>query len=116
MAITTSRGGTNEPRVNKLTFIGKHLDHKGLKESFMECLDTPENMTKRFGSPLRFAVGGKVLCNMGSFWATGLVVKCAYFTGKGIAPYQVRLDESGGQYAGMLIMARHDNDSVIRAA
>ena len=108
--------GVDEPRTNKLTFIGKNLDHKGLQESFMECLDTPDNMIKRFGAPLRFVVGDKVMCNMGSAWCPGVIVKCAYFTGKGLAPYQMKLDEAGGQYDGMLIMARHDNDAVIRAA
>ena len=36
----------NEPRVNKLVFIGKNLDKEKLTAGFDGCLDTPENQSK----------------------------------------------------------------------
>ena len=33
-----------EPRVSKLVFIGKNLDHDELKRSFAQCIATPENL------------------------------------------------------------------------
>merc|ERR1712054_141646 len=36
----------DEPRENKLVFIGKHLDHEELKSGFAAALDTPENAAK----------------------------------------------------------------------
>eukprot|EP00912_Choanoflagellata_sp_UC4_P001032 UC4_evm3s638 len=38
--------GDNEPRENKLVFIGKNLDHDDLKKGFKACLDSPENAAK----------------------------------------------------------------------
>jgi G3E family GTPase len=38
--------GDDEPRANKLVFIGKNLDREALKIGFSGCLDTPENEEK----------------------------------------------------------------------
>ena len=35
-----------EPRVSKLVFIGKNLDHAALRKSFAECLASPENLRR----------------------------------------------------------------------
>jgi hypothetical protein len=81
-----------EKRESKLVFIGKNLDHAGLKKSFAECKFMPEKKQKS----LRFAVGDKVSCNTGEGWKEGSVVKLMYRE-KGmpagmVAPYQVKLD------------------------
>ena len=41
-----SEWGPNEPRVNKLVFIGKNLDKEALTAGFEDCLDKPENQEK----------------------------------------------------------------------
>jgi len=38
--------GPNEPRGNKLVFIGKNLDKQSLQRGFEACLDTPQNRAK----------------------------------------------------------------------
>ena len=38
--------GDGEPRVSKLVFIGKNLDHDELKASFAACLNSAENQEK----------------------------------------------------------------------
>ena len=40
--------GDDEPRVSKLVFIGKNLDHAALKKSFDQCIATPGNMQASF--------------------------------------------------------------------
>jgi len=97
----------DEPRVNKLTFIGKNLDSKELEDSFNACLSTSENVEKRFKN-LRFAKGDRVKCNTGSGWIAGEVVQLMYREAGVIAPYQVKLDD------GKLIYAPEDNDMLIR--
>merc|ERR1712022_28737 len=97
----------DEPRVNKLTFIGKNLDSKELEDSFNACLSTSENVEKRFKN-LRFAKGDRVKCNTGSGCLAGEVVQLMYREAGVIAPYQVKLDD------GKLIYAPEDNDMLIR--
>lgn len=62
---------------------------------------------------LRFALGARVECNMGSAWEVGTVV-AHFYTQEGFpqgtcVPYQVALDD------GRLIFARQDEDSIIKA-
>lgn len=69
------------------------------------------------GSNLRFAVGDRVSCNMGSDgWASGKVVALHYredhWPAKKTAPYQVELDPAFGS---ALIFAPMDIPKVIRA-
>jgi len=98
-----------EKRINKLTFIGKNLNHDELKQGFMACIDSQEARDKRFKN-LRFKVGDRVECNTGKpVWPGGTVVKIGWNTGNGIAPYQVKLDQ------GDLIFAPADVDDLIRA-
>jgi G3E family GTPase len=100
----------DEPRVNKLTFIGKNLDHEELKQGFMACIDTQDARDKRFKN-LRFGVGTRVECNTGeTAWKVGTVVKIGWDTGTGVAPYQVKLD------SGDLIFAPADVDDLVRKA
>ena len=54
----------DEPRRNKLVFIGKNLDKDGLRAGFANCLATPENLNKKLAA-LRFKVGDRVECHMG---------------------------------------------------
>ena len=39
--------GEDEPRGNKLVFIGKNLDAAALRAAFADCLATPDNLEKR---------------------------------------------------------------------
>ena len=63
-------------------------------------------------TPLRFKVGTRVECCMGTNqWEPGTVIKLWYFTqGSHVAPYQVELDE------GNLIFAPEDSDRCVRRA
>jgi len=65
---------------------------------------------------LRFDVGSRVACNMGSEWAHGKVVALNYredhWPPGRVAPYQVQLE---GKYGGNLIFAPADIPRVIRA-
>ena len=105
----------DEPRVSKLVFIGKNLDHKELTESFKACL-APPDFLERKKAALRFGVGAQVECKTGqgrSGWSRGAVVQLMYqdecMTPGQIAPYQVQLDDGG------LIWAPEDTDELIRA-
>ena len=102
-----------EPRVSKLVFIGKNLDHAELQREFLACLSTPEAREKRLKA-LRFAIGDKVKCNLGSSWGAGKVVALMYredtMPPGMVAPYQVELD------SGDVIFAPSDDDSVVRKA
>ena len=105
----------DEPRVSKLVFIGKNLDHKELTESFKACL-APPDFLERKKAALRFSVGTQVECKTGqgrSGWSRGSVTKLLYqdecMTPGQIAPYQVQLDDGG------LIWAPEDTDELIRA-
>merc|ERR1712087_84767 len=100
----------DEPRINKLTFIGKNLNHEELKQGFMACIDSQQAREKRFKN-LRFNIGDRVECNTGKApWPTGTIVKIGWNTGTGVAPYQVKLDN------GDPIFAPSDTDDLIRAA
>merc|ERR1719198_857526 len=50
-----------EPRVSKLVFIGKNIDHAGLKKSFEECLATPENMRRSAAKRMITEQGSRLL-------------------------------------------------------
>ena len=114
----TEEWGSDEPRVSKLTFIGKLLDKEELQQGFEHCLSTPENIAARLAAcglgSLRFAIGDKVKCNTGQGWQTGSVVQLMYrdeFMPPGmVAPYQVQLD------GGDLIYAPADEESLIQKA
>lgn len=54
-----------EERENVFVFIGKHLDHEWLKDCFKACIVSDK---------LRFKVGDKVQCNIGTF-ADGVIIK-----------------------------------------
>lgn len=54
-----------EERESIFVFIGKHLDHDWLRDCFKACLQTKS---------LRFKVGDKVQCNIGTF-TDGIVIK-----------------------------------------
>ena len=54
----------DEPRTCKLTFIGKNLDHDGLRAAFTDCLANEANYNKLISS-FRFALGDAVECNTG---------------------------------------------------
>ena len=41
-----AKWGPDEPRVNKMVFIGKNLDKDTLRRGFEGCLDSPENQDK----------------------------------------------------------------------
>merc|ERR1712094_6592 len=47
----TEQWGASEPRTCKLTFIGKNLDHDGLRSGFEDCLAN-EGTTTSSRSPL----------------------------------------------------------------
>ena len=102
----------DEQRFSKLIFIGKNLDQKELREGFEACISTPENLAARLQTlglgTLRFAVGDKVSCKVGSDWASGVIVKIGYWAGRSMCPYEVKLDD------GTQIYAPHDRDAVIR--
>lgn len=104
---------SDEKRESKLVFIGKNLDHEGLKKAFRDCLETPEVLEKKM-KQLRFSVGTKVKCNTGASWKTGEVVALMYrgeYMPPGmVAPYQVKLDN------GDLIYAPEDRDELIKKA
>jgi len=104
--------GPDEERCSKLTFIGKDLNEKELREGFERCLATPEREAERL-KQLRFKIGDKVACNTGSReWSKGTVVALMYrdeFMEPGmVAPYQVKLDN------GDLIYAPADEPFLIR--
>ncbi len=104
--------GDNEKRGCKLTFIGKNLNEKELKEEFTSCLCTEEENAKR-RNRLRFKIGDRVECNTGTrTWPKGEVVDLMYHDDSMeagmVAPYQVQLDN------GNLIYAPADEPNVIR--
>merc|ERR1712216_272342 len=103
--------GPDEKRQNKLVFIGKNLDHEGLKAEFKKCLVTPEQQAKKLKS-LRFAVGDKVQCNTEKGWLPGSIVavmyRADYMQPGMVAPYQIKLD------GGDLIFAPADSNNCIR--
>jgi len=102
-----------EEKESKLVFIGKNLDHEGLKKAFAACKVTPELLEKK-QKMLRFKVGDKVKCNTGNGWQAGEVVALMYrdeYMPPGmVAPYQVQID------GGNLIYAPADTDDLVRKA
>jgi G3E family GTPase len=102
-----------EKRVNKLCFIGRNLDRKELYDSLKACIHDGKEVDP--GKPpeveLRFKVGDKVECMMGS-WEKGTIVKLwyrdAYWpTGK-FAPYQVKLDSADDDGSGLIYVPKDD--------
>ena len=83
-----------EPRRNKLVFIGKNLDGAALRASFDECLATPENFEKKKAA-LRFKIGDRVECNMGDCHMAGYITELMYrdpdMEPGQVCPYRVRL-------------------------
>jgi len=57
---TEASWGDDEPRMSKLVFIGKNLDHEALKSGFMTCLDCPENEEKINAIKMREAIQAKM--------------------------------------------------------
>jgi len=102
----------DEPRTCKLTFIGKNLDHDGLRAAFTDCLANEANYNKLISS-FRFALGDAVECNTGEGWVRGTVIKHLYreqgMHPSFLAPYQVKLDE------GSLIYVPMDTNECCRA-
>jgi len=101
-----------EPRGNKLVFIGKNLDAAALRAGFSACLATPENLEKKM-KELRFKVGDRVECNMsGGMREKGTVVALMWRDDdmeKGqVCPYKVKLDSGG------ITWAPFDEDECIR--
>ena len=85
-----------EPKSNKLVFIGKNLDAAKLRAGFAECLATPENLAKQKAA-LRFKVGDRVECNMsGGEWAPGTVSGLMWRSDEmeqgQVCPYKVRTE------------------------
>merc|ERR1712054_242417 len=57
----TEAWGEDEPRENKLVFIGKNLDAAELRAKFAECIATPEKIKEK-EARLRFKIGDAVEC------------------------------------------------------
>ena len=100
-----------EARQSRLVFIGKNLDHDGLRESFKACVvnETSEEKKRKL---LRFSVGDKVECRTGSGWEAGEVTQLLYreagMPAGFRAPYQVKLG------SGTMIYAPVDEPTCIR--
>lgn len=109
--------GEGEARESKLVFIGRNLNAESLAARFNGCLATPENL-KRKADALRFTVGTRVECYMGSCWSPGTVVALLWrgeFMDPGtVAPYQIRLDGDDPDGSPRLIFAPADDDRVVR--
>merc|ERR1719258_969397 len=109
----TEQWGQNEARTCKLTFIGKNLDHDGLRSGFEDCLANEANYDKLKKS-FRFTIGDAVECNTGDGWVRGTVVDLLYreegMHPSFLAPYQVKLDDGG------LIYCPADQDTCVRRA
>jgi hypothetical protein len=83
-----------EPKSNKLVFIGKNLDAAALRAGFNACLATPENLEKKLAG-LRFKVGDRVECNMsGGSRKAGVITELMYRSNDmeqgQVCPYKVR--------------------------
>lgn len=107
--------GPDEPRVNKMCFIGRNLDRQELIDGLKGCLHDgkPVDPGKPPKTKLRFKVGQRVKCNSGE-WTAGTIVKLWYRetyweTGR-FAPYQVKLDD------GELIYVPADINKLCRKA
>jgi len=112
-----------EKRESKLVFIGKNLEPAELNASFNACLDSPALRVERLAA-LRFGVGDAVECNLeqdavecnlGQWgWASGQVSALlvhdddAMMPGE-LAPYQVRLDQTGEAF-----FAPTDDETIVR--
>ena len=91
-----ARWGEGEQRVSKLVFIGKNLDHAGLRRGFAACLYSEERAQQRLES-LPLQVGDEVECNFAGGWRKGKVLQRMFRAkmqgGLGtVAPYMVRLE------------------------
>ena len=69
-----SKWGEDEARVSKLVFIGKNLDHDGLKTGFAACIYSEERARQKLQN-LRFQVGDKVEYKFSGKWRKGTIVK-----------------------------------------
>ena len=102
-----------EPRGSKLVFIGKNLDAAALRESFAACIATPDQFEKKKAA-LRFKVGDRVVCNMGSGERKAGVVlellwRSADMEQGQVCPYKVGLDD------GTVTWAPFDDDDTVTA-
>lgn len=101
-----------EPKSNKLVFIGKNIDAAALRAEFAKCLATPENLDKKLKA-LRFKVGDRVECNMGGGERMAGVITELMYRDKDmeqgqVCPYKIKLDD------GTSTWAPFDEDEVIR--
>jgi len=102
----------DEPRENRLVFIGKNLDHAELKKGFLACLATPANLDKK-RAKLRFKVGEQVEMKTGrKEWCTGTVQATLHrdpdMPNGHVAPYQVVLED------GVVLCPPTDDDEFVR--
>jgi len=95
----------DEPRTNRLTFIGRGLDRQELTDGFMACLDVHEFITEenKDSVTLRFAVGDAVECITSAGYTPGVVVKVVHREPNHPAgryvPYQIKLASGDHVYA-----------------
>ena len=90
-----SRWGEGEARVSKLVFIGRNLDHDGLRSGFTACLYSEARAQEKLKN-LRFQVGDEVECKFSGGWKRGKILKRMFrarIPGSlgTVAPYMVRL-------------------------
>ena len=104
----TEEWGADEPRTNRLVFIGKDLDRAMITKGFLACrsiaryiLDADIPTTH-----LRFAVGDAIECRASADGYTAGVVNATFhkepqFPPGHVVPYQVQWSEgrSAGSYA-----------------
>jgi len=112
----------DEPRSNRLIFIGKNLDRAQLMKGFAACANTLQYILEadKATTTLRFAVGDKVKCLTASgdaaeddVWSDGTISVCFHrepqFPPDHFVPYQVKLDK------GSAVFVPEDDDALIRA-
>merc|ERR1712007_331295 len=74
--------GADEPRENKLVFIGKNLDRNELNDRFSACILTPEKVEEKrkkfleLVQSLRFRVGDKVGATRASGFRVRSLLSC----------------------------------------
>ena len=108
------RWGEGEERVSKLVFIGKNLDHAGLRSGFTACIYSEERAQEKLRN-LRFQVGDDVECKFAGGWRKGTIVKRMFRARMPgslgtVAPYMVRIDK------GPRMLVPTDSEDFIRSA
>eukprot|EP00947_MAST-08B_sp_MAST-8B-sp1_P000736 g736.t1 len=104
----------DEERVSKLVFIGKNLDHDGLRAGFKACLYSEERAQEKLKN-LRFDVGDAVEVKFAGGWRRGTILKKMFRArmqgGLGtVAPYMVRIDN------GPRMLVSTDSEDFVRGA